>query len=517
MKTENQTFFQQMSSIWSKLTPSQQIFISAMLVILVVAFSVWIGVAKQPAYALLFGGLEPADAGRLVSELQSRDIPYKIREGGRAIHVPAEQVDELRISLASQGFSPSGTSGYEILDKSQLGMSDYTQRTNYKRALEGELSRTLMSLDEVSAARVHLTMAEPSAFIEDQTESSASVVIKLRNPGVTLSREKIAAVRTFVAGAIGSTNPDSVTIIDQNMNLLSGPTAAQPGGLLPSQEEARRNYELQRAADIRSLLERAYGVGKVAVSFSCTMDFDRVQTENITYQPIEGTNHGVIVSEELTETSSEGTQTSISGIPGTESNIPSYPATGYQPIKSETTSETKNYEVSKQHEIRTQAPGTVKSASVSVLIDSTGRDILPSEKAEAEKLVAAAAGINTARGDVLTVAFREFDTSLQAELQEQTNLQSRMFTINKVINAVIALFAIIIFFIIIKNFMKPLEKPLPVSIPAQPVSVAEEVSFELPRLDQEALEKIRMREEIEKLIKDDPEAAAKVIKTWLQE
>jgi flagellar M-ring protein FliF len=366
-------------------------------------------------------------------------------------------------------------------------MSDLLQRTNQKRAMEGELARTLMSLKEVTAARVHLTLPEPSPFISEQVEPSASVVLELNPPGISLDRGKIAAVRTFVAGAINTKNLDSVTIIDQNMNLLSGPVSNQPGGLQPSQEEARRNYELQRAADIRSLLERAYGVGKVAVSFSCVMDFDQVQTESLDYNPVTGSSHGVIVSEEQNETSSKGGGAS-GGAPGAESNIPSYPSASGQPVESKSMTDTKNYNVSQTHEARTKAPGTIS------------------------------AGINPQGGDTLTVAFRNFDTSLETELTQAKAEVGHGIALKTWLSAALAILAIGIFLLVLRSFSKPLEGVL---VAAGPVSEEEEEpiipSIELPTADPEVLEKLRMREEIAKLIKEDPASAAKVIKTWLQE
>jgi flagellar M-ring protein FliF len=428
-------------------------------------------------------------------------------------------VDELRIDLASGGFTPTGTTGYEILDKSPFGMSDRLQRTNDKRAIEGELARTLMTLKEVSAARVHLTLPEPTPFIAEQVEPAASVVLQLNPPGITLDRQKIAAVRTFVAGAIGTQDPNSVTIIDQNMNLLTGPTTEQAGALQPSQEEARRNYELQRTADIRSLLERAYGVGKVAVSYSCKMDFDQVQTEKLTYDPVQGSDHGVLVSEELSETSSKG-ENPAAGVPGTESNIPSYPTTTGQPVASETSSETKNYEASQTHEMRTAAPGNVISSSVGVLIDKGGRkdeDILPSERQQVEELVASSAGINTAQGDVLTVAFMDFDTSLQQDLQEGQKIIQGRITQQTVLSWFVAVAALMVFIFVLFRFLKPLEKGF---VPVAEERVMEERELppvELPPTDPTVRERIRVREEIERLIKEDPGAAAKVIKSWLHE
>ncbi len=519
METGSPSFIAQLGNLWSRLNSSERLIVVASALILVVALAVWISVTRQPAQALLYGNLDASDAGQIVAELQSRGVPYTVRDGGASVHVPADKVDELRISLASEGFTPTGTTGYEILDQSPLGMSDFLQRQNRTRAIEGELARTLMSLDEVSAARVHLTLPEPTPFIAEQAEPIASVVLRINPPGATLSRDRIAAVRTFVAGAIGSLDADNVTLIDQNMNLLTGPSTSQPGALLPTQEEARRNYEMQRAADIRTLLERPYGVGNVAVSFSCEMDFDQVSTESLEYEPVSGTDHGVLLSEERTEDSMEGEGYAPPvGVPGTESNIPSYVGASGQPFESESSTETKNYEISSTHEVRTQAPGTVKRCSVGVVINSAemGEPPPAGEKAEIENLVAAAGLLNLEGGDTLTVAFRPFDTSLEEELAAQEAKINAAAIRDLVIRTAIAFVVLWIFWIVLRNFLKPLEKTM--LIPDSREKEEEELPpVELPAVDEATRERLRIREEIEKLIKEDPAAASKVIKTWLKE
>ena len=517
MEKENQSFISQFNTLWGRLNSSERLVLAASALIILVALVVWISVSRYPNYALLYGNLDPSDAGEVISELQSRDVEYKLKDGGKSILVPAESVDEVRISLAADGFTPSGVEGYAILADSPLGLSDFLQRARYDQAIEEELSRTLMSLEEVTAARVHLNIPEPTPFISEQIEPSASVVIGLR-PGTTLPRDRIAAVRTFVAGAIGTLDGDQVTIIDQNMNLLTGPASSDSAGLLPSQEEARRNYELQRAADIRRVLEPAYGYGKVAVSFTCEMDFDEVQTESLTYDPISGTDHGPLISEELSEesTSGEGWNSST-GVPGTTSNIPSYPGVSGAPFESDSSSIIKNYETSSTHEIRTQAPGTIKYCTVSVVIDKGGRDateIGATETSEVQDLVTTAAGLDLSTGDSITVAFRDFDTSLQDDLARVPAMTTSEI-INLVIRFVVAFFVLLVFWTILRSFLKPLDKTIMLTGASE--NEIEDYEVELPDADPATLERLKIREEIEKMIKEDPAAASKVIKTWLKE
>jgi len=255
----------------------------------------------------------------------------------------------------------------------------------------------------------------------------------------------------------------------------------------------------------------------VAVSFSCTMDFDQVQTEKVNYEPVEGTGHGVLVSEEITETSSEGEAPQAGGVPGVESNVPSYPATTGSETKSESYTSTKNYEISSTHEIRTQAPGRVIRSSVGVIIDSTNRDVRQNERAEVEKLVVAAAGLNPAEGDSVTVSFMEFDTSLQQELAAEEKRLATAATRDLWVKILIGLGAFGIFIVVLTRFMRPLEKTF--EIPGAP-PVEEEVKPPTPIFpvaDEAAMQRLQARERVEKLIREDPATAAKILRIWLKE
>jgi len=518
METEPRSFVEQLSLLWAKLNSSEKLIIVASVLIFTVALTVWVSVTRQPANALLYGNLEPTDAGQVISELQSRNISYQVKNGGASIFVPAENVDELRISLAADGFMPSGIGGYEILEASPLGISDRTQRVRITQALEGELARTLSYLDEVKSARVHLTLPQPTPFIAEQEEPVASVVLNVIPPGSVISNDKIGAIRTFVAGAIGG-GADNVTIIDQNMNLLTGPSASQPGGLMPSQEEARRGYELEKAADIRFILEKVYGLGKVAVSFSVEMDFDEVSTESISYEPLSGTTHGVLSQEERTSDSTQGEgYLAPVGVPGTDSNIPSYVAAGGEPYSADSETESKIYEISTTHETRTQALGTIKRRTVGVIIDSGEKDpadIGVNEITEIESIIASGVGLDLTGSDNLTVAFRQFDTTLRDDLAKPLPMSQAAMQ-NLAIKIGLILFMLIVGFMVLKAFMKPVEGGILAFAGPSPAD-EEEIEVDLPDADPETLEKIRIRDEIERLIKDDPSSASKVIKTWLKE
>jgi flagellar M-ring protein FliF len=214
--------------------------------------------------------------------------------------------------------------------------------------------------------------------------------------------------------------------------------------------------------------------------------------------------------------SGDGYNTST-GVPGTTSNIPSYPGASGTPFESDSSTITKNYETSSTHEMRTQAPGTLKSCSVSVVIDKGGRDmstIGSTEISEVQDIVAGAAGLDLATGDSITVAFREFDTSLQDDLAKVPGMTSGEI-MNLVIRFLIAFLVLLIFWTILKSFLKPLDKT--VMMTGASHEEIDDYEVDLPDADPATLEKLKIREEIEKMIKEDPASASKVIKTWLKE
>src|SRR5690554_6152198 len=183
----------------------------------VVALVMW---ASAPEFRVLFSNLSEGDGGRIISELESRAVPYQIGSGGSAILVPSNQVHRLRLQLAEQGLPKGGNVGFELMDKQEFGISQFTEQVNFQRSLEGELARSITAMDPVVQARVHLSMAKPSVFIRDSEPAKASVVVTL-HPGRTLNQGQVEAIVHLVSSSVPKLGADKVTVVDQTGKLLS--------------------------------------------------------------------------------------------------------------------------------------------------------------------------------------------------------------------------------------------------------------------------------------------------------
>ncbi|HLA63015.1 MAG TPA: flagellar basal-body MS-ring/collar protein FliF, partial [Rhodothermales bacterium] len=361
------------------------------------ALALLIGVAtwaNRPDYALLFGSLPAADAGRLVEQLEESATPYELRDGGAALYVPREQVYELRMRFAAEGLVSDGQTGYELFDRTTLGMTDFMQQVSYKRALEGELARTITSVEGVQTARVHLVLPERSAFRDRQVEPSASVVLHLTG-GARPDPERVAGIAALVAGAIEGLDPNSVTILDQRGERLSSPTGTADGAsMTASQIEQQRAVEDHLAERGQTMLDRMLGDSRAVVRVAAAINFNRTVVETNRIDPESQT----AVSEETTEETGEISQA---------------------------TSTVRNYEMTRSHETEERNGGGVERLTVSVLLDQRREPVpgtegetqaqpyTPAELREVEALVRNAVGLDAERGDRITIQQAAFDTSLE--------------------------------------------------------------------------------------------------------
>ena len=219
--------FKNIADVVKAMSPSQAMILIAViagLIVGVIAVGSWV---KSVNYSILYSDLEPAEAGDVIGQLTEQNIPYKLSDGGTTIMVPSDEVYKVRISLASQGLPRSGNIGYSIFDKSNLGMTEFLQNLNFRRALEGELTKTIMQLADVKAARVHIVMPKDRLFREDKQEATASIVLKLRHLG-GLSKAQLAGITHLVASSVEGLRPENISIIDYNGELLASASGSDP-------------------------------------------------------------------------------------------------------------------------------------------------------------------------------------------------------------------------------------------------------------------------------------------------
>lgn len=377
-------------ALWGRLTAGQRLGFSAGLAVILLTGLLATFWAKSPEYAVLFSGLEARDAGQVVDALRSKKIPFRVSNGGSAVEVPANRVHEVRIDLATAGLPHTAGTGWELMDKNSLGMTDFLQSLNYQRALEGELARTIGTLSEVENARVHLVMPRQALFAEDQKNPTASVVLNLRG-AARLSAAQVRGITHLVAGSVEGLSPHNITVLDTNGRTLTLPqNETSLAGLSSEQLDIQRGVEGYLSGKAQSMLAGVVGEGKVIVQVSADLDFEKVEKTVETWD----SDNPVVRSEQRTTTPNG------SGAVGESS--------------------TTNYEISKTVAHVMDGVGTVKKLTVAVLVDGTttvddkGKAVYqPRGDDELAKLTAVvknAVGFDPARGDQVEVANVPFET-----------------------------------------------------------------------------------------------------------
>jgi flagellar M-ring protein FliF len=414
----------QLKGLWENLNGRQRI----TLVVSTIAAAAVIGAAVlwtgRTEYAVLYSGLNSEDAGRIVESLQKDGIAYRLGASGSTIYVPSNQVYETRIGLASDGLPHKGSVGYEIFDQNNLGVSDFVQKLNYRRALEGELTRTIEQLDAIDAARVHIVIPKETIFLDDDRKVTASIVL-WTNPIAAPGKREINGIANLVASSVEGLSREDVTIIDSSGRLLVDGGGGDEGLALSGEQiEIRRRSEEYLARKVQSMLDDVLGHGHSAVRVSAEIDFRRVEKMVESYDP----DNTVVRSEERNEEMPVG--------------IGSGEAAGVRRENSVT-----NYEINKTVENVVESVGNIQRLNVAVLVDNRkekGEDgemaSVPrteEELAKIRELVENAIGADPSRNDNVVVVNLPFD---RMELEEENRIvekeQTKLFvyeTIRKLV------------------------------------------------------------------------------------
>jgi len=398
----------------------RKIALAAVTAITLGLFALIIVQARTADYQLLYGNLAETDASAVVDWLKGHNVPFQLANNGHNILIPAKSVHETRLSLASLGLPQGGGVGFEIFDKQSFALTDFVQKVNYSRALQGELSRTIASLGPVETARVHLALPEKRLFKDQQKPATASVIIKLA-PGKRLSEPQIEGIVHLVSSSIEGLEPSHVTVIDQNGNVLSRTgEKGLTGNLSPDMLEFQMQVERRLEDRAQALLDKSLGAKNAMVRVSATLDFAKTEKTEEAFSPDEP----VIRSEQVSEEKSGSEITG--GVPGVQSNLEgnTNQAAGVTPPSSRS-QRTTNYEISKVVSKTVNPVGTVSKLSVSVLVadkvvpakdkePAKAEPRPPTELKALETMVASALGLDTARGDKIEVTSMPFLTEAEA-------------------------------------------------------------------------------------------------------
>ncbi len=509
-------------------------------VAIVVGSAWWL---NTPNYALLFSDMDAESAAQVVTRLKSMKVPYQIDPGGGAIRVPSNQVDELRMEFSTQGMPSSGRIGFEIFDRTAFGATEFLEKVNYRRALEGEIARTIATLSEVSNARVHIAMGKDSLFGEPRP-AKASVVLKLRSQR-QLSASSISGISNMVAASVEGLKSESVVILDSFGRPLARPQADADDPLGAAQLDRQQRLERDLSTRVVALLEPVVGAERVRVNVALKLNPNTSEETEEKYDP-----NTVIRSVQRTSDIAN-TPGGIGNVAGVRSNLPPQPTDPKTPqavlpgAGTARTAETTNYEVSKTTRRVLQPPGDVARLSVAVILDddhvqkkeqdgsvATVRQARkPEEIQKIHALVAAAVGFDMERGDQLTVENVAFDEpevedeippSIFVRYAPQINEFGRLITV--------LIVGVVGFFFVVRPLLKAggfsarqpqLAQLVEVKSPRTVADLENEIEAQMDAQELEKASENRrlpvLTRRVSGITKKDPDQVAKLLRGWMRE
>lgn len=489
------------------------IFVVAISIALMFVILLW---SQRVDYHVLYGNLTPEDAGQVIGKLKEANVPYRVRNN--VIYVPADRVYELRLELAAQGIPLGGGVGLELFDKTQIGVTEFVQRLNYIRALQGELTRTIRQLAEVEQARVHIAIPERTIFTEKEEKPTASVVLQLK-PGRVLSQGQIGGIVHLVSSSVAGLQPRNVTVIDNMGNLLSKAIENDISDVAidAKQREYQKSLDKYYESRLQSMLEGIVGRGNAIVRVATSLDFTQIEKTEEKFDP----DTIAIRTEQRTQENTVGAATG--GIPGVLTNQPGQPpmqAAGIQP-SSQKQSENIHYEISRSVSRIIQPRGEVKNISVAVLVDGfykkEGDKMVYVPRSEEDikryrEIVMAAIGYNEDRGDRVIVESIPFETAVEELPPEKIDYLNIAISLLKYIIPLVAIALIILF--VIKPIIEILKSP-PKAMRAKEVVVAPSVAVVAPGAPPPPED--LTKEEVLEMAKKDPRKAAMILREWMSE
>lgn len=537
--------FSQMFGFFKSLTPGKRaalLGLTAIIPIVLIAIFMWAGKAT---YQPLMTNLSPEDSARIIRVLRDKTIPFKVEQGGKIVAIPQERIHDLRLELATIGLPEQSVVGYEVFDKQALGTTAFVQRINEKRAREGELMRTIRTIKGVKNARVHLAIPEKSAFVEDQKEPSASVILDVA-AGFRLTEKQIYGIASLVSKSVEGLDVAKVVVVDSNGKTLSKNRRDAMVAVTADQMDYRRKLEEDFETRIENMLGRIVGAGKVEATVSAELDFSRVSETETTYDGDSAAVHSILKDNNR----ANGTRPSPGGVAGAIANQPGQPPQAEPLVKTDTQRDvsTTNYKVPSTVR-RTQRPtGVLKRISVAVLVDqqqvieknADGEEIAksvpwaPERITEFSDIVKNAVGFVEKRGDKIEVRNMQFareDFSEANRIMQQN--QMRSYIQNLVTYTVIGVVIVLFFLFVVRPFIKwvtentvdSVDNFLPKTIEelekmqtdGDALPGLEDAVPVLPeRMDPEKVEGEMLREKIVSLVDSNPGKAALILRDWIR-
>ena len=522
--------------------------------LLVAAAIAAVVLGRQPDYRVLFANLSDKDGGAIVAQLSQMNVPYKYADGGGAILIPAERVHDVRLRLATQGLPKGSVTGFELMESSKFGMTQFQERLNFQRGLEGELTRSIQALSSVQGARVHLALPNQNGFFREQQKPSASVLVSL-HPGRILDRAQLAGIVHLVASSVPELSPSAVSVLDDTGKLLSqSPDGTNGTGTEVNAQQLLhvQQIEQQYTRRILDILEPVVGRNNVKAQVTADVDFTQTESTSEQFRPNQTPDSSAIRSQQVLESKGSANKTAT-GVPGAVSNQPPAPsaapvnganpaptaANGQQGSEEQTSKResTTNYEVDKTVRVTRGSTGNVKRLSAAVVVNyQTGEDkgkpitkaLTPEQLEQMTALVRETIGFNKERGDSVNLMNTPFQVdavpSNDVPLWKQPEVIDLAKTFAWPVGAV--LFAALVLLGLVRPALKgssPAAKPQPMAAAGGQLDAVESETPERPALPapnkkDEVLpatpEQLRL-EDARVLAKENPVAVANILKSWL--
>ncbi|MBW7956318.1 MAG: flagellar M-ring protein FliF [Deltaproteobacteria bacterium] len=489
---------------------------------------------QGPEYQTLYTQLSDEDAGSVIERLKEKRVPYKV-DGG-TISVPADKVYETRMELAGEGLPQGGGVGFEIFDKTSFGITDFVQKVNYKRALQGELARTVTQIKEIESARVHLALPEKGVFLDDQKKARASVIVKLK-AGKELSQGQVSSIVHLVANSTDNLKPEDVAVVDTSGRMWTREAGDDALMLSGTQLEYKRSIENDFEQRLQSMLEKAVGANKVVARVAVEVDTRHVERTEERFDP----DGQVVRSEHRNKEKSIGATAPV-GIPGVLSNLPEtaveMPQAAATPAQTQRQDELINYEISKVTSRVVEPVGSLKRLAVSVLVDGTYQAVKDAEGNETRvysprtdeelskftEMVKAAVGYEESRGDTVVVVSTPFDqagaemaaAALEAAQETREYIPPHLVPVLIKYATVILISLFILLFVVrplIKRVtretmaLEEIQRKLPQALTAG----GGELSESTVGADRDSIDRLK------KTVKENPQQVAMVLKSWIKE
>ncbi|HRI45510.1 MAG TPA: flagellar basal-body MS-ring/collar protein FliF [Ignavibacteriaceae bacterium] len=521
--------------IFNKLTLQQKFVLGGAAVVTSLLLISLIFFLNEPNYTPLFSNLAQEDAAKVLENLNAQKIPYQIDDNGQTIKVPKEKLYETRMNLAAKGIPTSGSTGYELFDNSTMGMSEFMQKLNYKRALEGELSRTIMKQEGIEGVRVHIVFPQKTVFKDDEKLPTASVVLKLKG-GFTLTKSNANAIVNLVSSAVEGLQPNKVTLIDTKGRVLSKENEDNSiAATSAKQYEMKQSIENYLADKAQSILDNVLGYGNAMVQVNADINFDRVEKTMELYDP----ESQVAISEQTVKTENTGRNYSDSSAQFSENS-------------------TTNYEISKTIQRVIEGSGNIKRLSVAAVINDVAKEVIKDEQPtmvyeprtqeqmqKLEEIIRNAVGIVDERNDQFSIVNLSFETKQFDDMKPQS--ASFMDDPEKWLNMLLVVIAIASSILLLKGLMGKLknekivigtfgggdfaydtyegtQEALPASSSGKPQQIAPKKKKQLlpigdieDEISDEAIRKKNQQEKITNYVSKNPMDAAKLINAWLHE